>query len=47
MPVQADAAPPVVHVVIADELEEQHVVSQLPLVHVTSPLQLTPLLFLA
>ena len=43
---QADAAPPVVHVVIAVDVEEQQTVSQLPLVHWPSLVQLTPLLFL-
>ena len=43
----AEAAPPVVHVVIAEEVDEQHLVSQFPLEHVPSLLQVTPLPFLA
>ena len=44
---QPEAAPPVVHVVIAVDVDEQQTVSQFPLLHVTSPLHETPLPFLA
>ena len=44
---QAEAAPPVVHTVMAEDVDEQHLVSQLPLVHDPSVLQVTPLPFLA
>ena len=42
-----EAEPPVVHVVIAVDVEEQQTDSQLPLVQEPSVLQLTPLPFLA
>ena len=44
---QPEAAPPVVHAVIAEEVEEQHLVSQLPLAQVPSLLQVAPLPILA
>ena len=44
---QPEAAPPVVHVVMAVDVEEQQTDSQLPLVQVPSLLQETPFPFLA
>ena len=38
----AVAEPPELHVVMAVEVDEQHFVSQLPLLHVPSLLQLPP-----
>ena len=47
MLIQAEAAPPVVQTVMAEDVDEQHLDSQLPLVQEPSVLHETPLPFLA